>query len=140
MNEPGIHGVVLAHGTMAVGLVDAVRAITGVPADVLIPVSNGGLSPQVLADRVAEAVGGRPSIVFTDLPSGSCGFAARLLARNVQDIAVVCGVNLPMLLDFVMHRELAREELLERLVSKARASIHSVTAPAPKHGDPAVQG
>jgi len=140
MSEPGIRGVVLAHGTMAVGLVDAVRAITGVPDGVLVPVGNAGLSPQVLADRVAEAVGGRPSIVFTDLPSGSCGFAARLLARNVRGVAVVCGVNLPMLLDFVMHREMPRDELLERVVSKARAAIHSVSTPAPQNGDPAVQG
>lgn len=140
MSDTGLRGIVVAHGAMATGLVDAVQAIAGIGDDVLIAVSNRGLSPQALAENVREATGGATSIVFTDLPSGSCGSAARMLIRNTSGVAVVCGVNLAMLLDFVTHRDMAIDALLERLVSRARDSIQSVSAPAPRHGDPAVQG
>ena len=140
MSNSGVRGIVVAHGAMATGLVDAVRSIADIEDDVLIPVSNRGLSPQALADSVRDATGGAPSIVFTDLPSGSCGSAARMLIRNTSGVAVVCGVNLAMLLDFVTHRDMAVDALLDRLVSRARESIQSVPAPARRHGDPAVQG
>lgn len=140
MSDAGLRGIVVAHGAMATGLVDAVRSIAGIEDGLLIPVSNRGLSPQTLADSVRDATGGAPSIVFTDLPSGSCGSAARMLIRNTSGVAIVCGVNLAMLLDFVTHRDMDVDQLLERLVSRARDSIQSVPAPAPRHGDPALQG
>lgn len=138
MSDAGLRGVVVAHGEMARGLVDAVRSITGVSEEDLVAVSNRGLAPDALIERVREATGARPSVVFTDLPSGSCGSAARILTRNATGVAVVCGVNLPMLLDFVMHRDMSLEALIDRLVSKARAAIQSVSPP-PGHGDPPAQ-
>ena len=39
------------------------------------------------------------------------------------ETAVICGVNLPMLLDFVFHRDLPLPELVDRLVSKGKAAI-----------------
>lgn len=138
MNEGPVRGIVVAHGTMAEGLVEAVRDITGADASALVAVSNRGLSPQTLADRVRAAASGGPAIVFTDLPSGSCGFAGRLLARESPRLAMVCGVNLPMLLDFYTHRDTPLEELVPRLLAKARAAIGCAPASLLPHGDPAV--
>ena len=138
MSDAGpVRGVLVAHGTMASGLVDAVRHITGTGPDTLVPVSNSGLAPDVLAEHVRDAAGQGPNIIFTDLPSGSCGFAARLLARDRPDSVVVCGVNLPMLLDFVTHRDLPLSELVPRLLSRGRASIVSAPAGYEAHVDPA---
>jgi len=139
MSDAGLRGIVLAHGDMAKGMADAVRAITGIDEESLAALSNRGLSPQSLAEGVRALSAGRPTVVFTDLPAGSCGFAARLLARSVPGVTVICGVNLPMLLDFVTNRHLPVDELVERLVTKARASIQSVTTAARTDGDPAVQ-
>ncbi len=51
-----------------------------------------------------EAVGTGPAIVFVDLQTGSCGAAAFKTCRDQPRRVVVCGVNLPMLLDFVFNR------------------------------------
>jgi len=140
MSETMIRAVVLAHATMAQGLVDAVRRITGIPDDAIVPVSNTGLSPAVLSDAVrSNCVDGRV-IIFTDLPAGSCGVAARLAARSAGSVAVICGVNLPMLLDFATHRDMALEPLVGRLVEKGRAAINCTLPGHEPHGDPALPG
>jgi len=137
MNEGAVRGIVVAHGDMAAGLVDAVLGITGADPSTLAAISNRGLSPAVLADQVRTARGVGPVIVFTDLVAGSCGLIARLLSRDEADTATICGVNLPMLLEFVTHRELPLAELVPRLVLKARASIGCAPASLQPY-DPAV--
>ena len=135
-----VRGVVVAHGAMADGLVDAVRQIAGTDDDVLVPVSNRGLSAEGVAERVRARIGTGPVIVFTDLQAGSCAFAARRLSLENKEIAVISGVNLPLLLDFVTHRGLPLGELVPRLLSHGRGSILCAPAELENHGRPAVQG
>ena len=122
-DSPGLRGIIVAHGDMAQGLVTAVRHITGVEDDVLVPITNRECSPDELSARIAGALEAGPAIVFTDLQTGSCGFAARRLTRDSTDIAVIGGVNLPLLVDFVMNRAMEPRALVERLVDKGRGAI-----------------
>jgi PTS system N-acetylgalactosamine-specific IIA component len=133
----GMRGVVVAHGKMARGLVNAVGRISGMEEGVLEPVSNQGRSPDELKALILERVGTGPCVVFTDLGAGSCTLAARLSCRDLGRVAVVTGVNLPMLLEFVFHRDLDFDELLPRLEEKARAGIRILARPTP-HVDTAV--
>jgi len=124
MSEPElVRGIVVAHGTMAAGLVDAVRRIAGGAADALTPLSNDGLSPQDLRARLEDLAGDGPVIVFADLLSGSCGMAAMVSCKDEGGRAVLCGVNLPILLDFVFHRDMPVDELVARLERKGRDGI-----------------
>ncbi len=116
-------GIVIGHGAVAEGLVDAVRRISGVDDGVLVAISNEGLSPDRLADEVGRHLGEGPVVLFTDLPSGSCSVAARRLCRGRSDLAVIGGVNLPLLLDFVTHRHLPLRELVARSADRGRAGI-----------------
>lgn len=118
MSSAPVRGLVVCHGRLAEALVEAVREIVGEDGD-LLPISNEGCSTEELERRIAAALEpDAPVIVFSDLPSGSCTFAARHLARGRREVGVVGGVNLPMLLDFVFHRTLPLPELLERLAQK----------------------
>jgi mannose/fructose-specific phosphotransferase system component IIA len=139
MSEP-VRGLVVAHASLAEGLVRSVRQISGVEEGALVAVSNEGLGPEGLQARVRDALGDAPGVVFTDMPSGSCAFAARRLARDRRDIAIVCAVNLPMLLDFVFHRELPLPELVDRLVEKGRGAIQGTHRDHAGHADRAVSG
>jgi len=123
----GLRGVVVGHGDMPRGLVDAVRHIAGKAADDLVAVSNEGKSPQELIAELGDVIGSQPVIVFTDLRSGSCGIAAAYSCRDSERRAVICGVNLPMLLDFVFHRDLPLDELVDRLVEKGREAIRAAS-------------
>jgi mannose/fructose-specific phosphotransferase system component IIA len=128
--ESALRGVIVAHGEMATGLVNAVSRITGLEEGVLHPVSNEGRSPDQLQEAILSRLGDGAAVVFTDLAAGSCTLAARLSCRDRRRVAVVTGVNLPMLLEFVFHREMTFDELLPRLEDKARAGIRVLARPA----------
>ena len=126
-------GVVVAHGGLAEGLVDAVRQIAGVTPEELVAVPNRGLGCDDLCERTRVVLARSRNVIFTDLPSGSCHLSAMILVRDYPETPVVTGVNLPMLLDFVFNRRLAFDELIPRLAEKARGSIvgnrHSAADP-----------
>ena len=125
-----VRGVLLSHGKLAEGLVDAVRRITDLDEDVLVAMSNEGQNPQGLAEQVDLLVGSAPIVVFTDLGTGSCALTAQLTCRDQDLRAVVFGMNLPMLLEFVFHRELSLSELVPRLLTKGREGVKTAAPPS----------
>ena len=80
----------------------------------LTAVSNSGCDRGALEDRVAEAVGAGPAVVFVDLSSGSCLFAVLNRLKASAIAKTVTGVNLAMLVDFVFHRTLPLDEAAAR--------------------------
>jgi mannose/fructose-specific phosphotransferase system component IIA len=108
-----LQGVVVSHAKLAAALVDAVREITG-QDEALVPVSNEGCSRALLNGRLEDAVHATPSVVFVDLPGGSCMQAAIGYLRGHPHVAVVAGVNLAMLVDFVYHRDLSPAAAAQR--------------------------
>jgi mannose/fructose-specific phosphotransferase system component IIA len=124
-----VRGVVVGHGDMARGLLDAVKRIAGDGATGLSAVSNDGKGPDVLRAEVDAAAGPGPAIVFVDLQSGSCGLAAAYACRGCAGRrAVISGVNLPMLLDFAFNRERSLDDLVARLVDRGRSAIQAASA------------
>ena len=55
MSDTPIRAVLVCHGTLAEGLMDAVRHITGCPTDAVVPLTNRGKSPEGLAGEVWQA-------------------------------------------------------------------------------------
>ena len=126
MSSGEVQGILVSHGKMADGLVDAVREITGL-TEGLLTLDNVGLTPDALEERLEYLTSDRPSVVFVDLPSGSCAFVARRLRARQANVAVVCGVNLPLLLDFVFHRTLPLDDIIARLRTHVGVSIEHAT-------------
>lgn len=123
MSEDGVRGIVVAHSELAAALIQAVERIAG-GEGALVPLSNEGLSPAAICERLDALAGEGPAIVFADLREGSCGMAARKVCLGERrGRAVITGVNLPVLLDFVTKRHLPIEELVPRLVERGRAAI-----------------
>ncbi|MEP6572431.1 MAG: hypothetical protein ABJD11_07030 [Gemmatimonadota bacterium] len=117
-----IRGVVAAHGPLATALVAAVEQISGVEG-ALIPVSNSGCDRARIEERIGDAVGTGPAIIFVDMPSGSCLFAAMRRMKDNDQVRVVTGVNLAMLVDFVFHRDLPVAEVSARAIDAGTRAI-----------------
>ena len=125
MSEP-LRGVIVSHAAIAQALVSAVAVITGIDG-ALVPISNEGCDNDALGERLRQAVGQAPAVLFVDLPGGSCLTNSVRYAKQHADIAVVTGVNLAMLLDFVFHRDVSPAEAARR-AGDAGAKAIRVTA------------
>lgn len=117
-----LQGIVVAHGTVASALIDAAEQITGTRG-ALTPVTNTNCDRGGLEARVDEAVAGRRAVVFVDLAAGSCLVAVLHNFRENQDVRVVTGVNLAMLVDFLFHLELSPEEAAARAETSGLRAI-----------------
>ena len=122
-----LRGVIVSHAAVAQALVAAVAVITGIE-DALTPVSNEGCGTEALAERLRDAVGDGPAVLFVDLPGGSCMTSSTRYAKQHADIAVVTGVNLAMLLDFVFHRDITPAEAVQRAVDAGAKAIRVTAA------------
>lgn len=119
-----VRGVIVTHARLGEALIEAAEEVSGVHG-ALTAVSNRSCTPDRLRQQVVEATEGKPAVLFVDMAAGSCGIASRAAAGSRADVAVVTGVSLPMLLDFLFHRDLPVSELAIRLVEKGRANITS---------------
>jgi PTS system N-acetylgalactosamine-specific IIA component len=108
-------------------LVSAVQYITG-RGDRFIPVSNAGLGNVEIEQRLREVLASSGAqVVFTDLPAGSCNFAAARLLRERDDLVVVSGVNLPALLHFATREGVSPAEAAEEAVVRAGPALRLVS-------------
>ena len=121
MSSP-LRGVIVSHAALGQALVTAVEAITGI-TEALVPVSNDGCDREALFAILAAAVGETPAVLFIDLPGGSCLTGAATYARHRPNLAVVTGVNLAMLLDFVFHRDLSPADAAQRAATAGAKAI-----------------
>lgn len=122
-----LRGIIVSHAAVAQAMVAAVRAITGID-NALTAVSNEGCGTDQLAERLRDAVGEGPAMIFVDLPGGSCMTSSTRYAKQHAEIAVVTGVNLAMLLDFVFHREITPAEAARRAADAGGKAIRVTAA------------
>jgi N-acetylgalactosamine PTS system EIIA component len=121
MSNP--RALVAGHGDFALGMVSAVDLIAG-RDDVFIGLSNRDLSASGVEAAMRERITTHQlSVVFTDLPAGSCTMAARRLQRENPDLTIVVGANLGSLLDFVFHEGESPRSAAHRAAERGRASL-----------------
>ncbi len=129
----GPKAIVLAHGNVAEALVAAVDLITrgGGP---LFPLSTQNLGAAeidaLLRERV-DALGAR--VIFTDLPAGSCNFAACRLLKDRPGLMVVTGVNLPALLQFATRDTASDADAVAAAVERGGSALRLLTGRPSAH-------
>ncbi len=107
MSEPR-KAIVAGHGTFAEGIRSAVEQIAG-RGDCFVAVSNAGLGPNEIEARLREVMAATGStLIFTDLPAGSCTIAARRIQRTDPQVTVVTGAALPTILSYACGGDVAK--------------------------------
>ncbi len=124
MTAQMILGILATHGGLGAELRRTAESILG-PQDALAIVSNSGKAPDtLLAELEALIVPGQRAVLFVDLLGGSCGHVCALVQRRHPQVLLAGGVNLPMLLEFLYHRQrVGPGELRERLISRGCEGI-----------------
>lgn len=122
-----VRGIFLTHGELGRELVRTAESIVG-PQTGFSIVSNTGLSAEAIRDALAvELPADGHAVIFVDLIGGSCHGACSPELAPRDRIAVVSGVNLPMVVEFFYHRDrVGFEELRRRLLAKGRAGVEAL--------------
>ena len=121
-----IRGIIVGHGDFAAMMLKTAEQIVGKQDHVEV-ISNTALSHDLLNERLEKVLGQsnkQETLVFVDLPGGSCTIGCYNLLKNREDLNVICGINLPVLIEFFMLRDkYPVEQLAPILVKKGRESI-----------------
>jgi mannose PTS system EIIA component len=125
------HLIVVSHGALAAGLVDAATMIVGPQPDLVTlslqpeddPAGLEGRLRGILPEPDAGA------LVLVDLFGASPANAAAALLRDRADVEIVSGVSLPMLVEVLVARDsLTAFDLAQRAVSAGSEGIKDVGA------------
>lgn len=122
--------LIVTHGRLGEGLLDAMQMIAGPQEKVDFVSLKEGDSIDELKERILNAVkildDGSGVLVFVDMFGASpSNAAAYLLNENVE---VITGVNLPMLLEIVSFRESSSlQELSANAMTAGVESIKNLT-------------
>lgn len=122
-------GIVVTHGNLAEELIATAKTIYG---DFVgcHGVTNRAKSPQALLDELyglLETNNVSRCIVFTDYFGGSCGHVCMKLRMERDDVPIITGVNLPMILAFLNKRDsIPFEGLPGEIIGRGHNSIQLV--------------
>lgn len=121
-----VRGIIIGHGDFAKAMVSTAEHIVGEQTDLAV-VSNQGSSCDSLVGHIANIIiqGDLAStIIFLDLPGGSCTIGCYTLLKDYPDLNIICGINLPMLIEFFMLREKhTARELIPILLKKGKDNM-----------------
>jgi mannose/fructose-specific phosphotransferase system component IIA len=121
-----IRAIIVGHGFFAENMLKTAEQIVG-KQELVDVVSNAGLSCAVLDDRLKHLIEqnrNHEAIVFVDLPGGSCTISCFKLLKDENNLHIICGFNLPMLIEFFMLREKhTAGELVPVLIKKGKENI-----------------
>jgi len=121
-----IRGIIIGHGDFANGIVSTAEQIVGKQRYVNV-ISNVGYSETQLEKKIRTILNRNKkyeTIIFVDLPGGSCTISCFHLLKNNPNMNIICGVNLPMLIEFFMLRKnFSAQELISILINKGKENI-----------------
>ncbi len=121
-----VKGIIIGHGDFAESMLKTAEGIVGKQQHVEI-VSNIGLSCSLIDEKLKQILSEskeKETLVFVDLPGGSCTISCYNLLKEYQNLNIICGINLPILMEFFMLREkYSAKELADILVKKGKDNI-----------------
>ena len=113
---------IITHGSLACCIRDVAEKLI-VPATELLCYSNTEWTLEKIESDIQSLIEERKPdkiLIFTDLVGGSCWVSANRVKKTDQNIAVIGGVNVPMLVSyFINYERLDWTELLEKISADA---------------------
>jgi len=100
--------IIASHGTLSEGLINAMEMIIGKQELLLSLVLEEGVSPEILQNEFNKAIEkideGDGVLILLDLFGGTPSNVAGRMAYDNDNLELVTGINLPMLLEVTLQR------------------------------------
>ncbi len=126
------HGILITHGPIGDAIIQATCTILGID-DGLHALDVTEMSIEEITERLKSIINSperqeQGVIVMASLLGGSCWNVSAAVAKEAQNVEVVSGVNLPMVLSFMTKREqMPVKELAQVLVNDGHRSVTKLT-------------
>lgn len=125
--------IMLSHGPLAIGLYESSRFFINDLQHIECLALNSEDNPldfqskiEVLYNKVNDNDG---VIIFTDIPGGSPANQAQLIANMHPDIRIICGMNLIMVIEALIHREtMDLKSICELIIQSGKESIFLINS------------
>lgn len=113
-------GIIITHGPMARALIKAAETILG-KTTLLHGFSSTDMTMKEISEKAGKIIESddwpEDTLILVSLKGGSCWRAALTIRSEQQNVAVVAGINLSMLLSFITKRA---NHTLDELASLAK--------------------
>jgi PTS system mannose-specific IIA component len=121
--------IILTHGDLCFGLKNTLEQMMG-KQEGLLAISNLGVGSEQIGLRLRKATNEdrfkEGMVIFVDLFGSSCWQISKIVASEDRNVAVLSGVNLPMLVKFFSKRKaLPFEELVSLVQEGGEKGIRS---------------
>jgi mannose PTS system EIIA component len=132
--------VVVSHGELAAAMLASAEMICGEIDDATAVCLQPEDSPETYLERLMPAIGtdGKPVLILADLQGGTPYNVSSVVCRRAlatgPELALVCGVNLGMLLEVVTSIESIDEDAIAGLVTASQACVVDASRRAEKSG------
>ncbi|MDR2975775.1 MAG: PTS sugar transporter subunit IIA [Streptococcaceae bacterium] len=118
--------LILTHGKFAEGIADSLRMISGIEEVSRISIAEDD-SPEDVRSQISAFIASAEEdsdiIVLTDIQGGSSTQAAFPFLQTQQNLHLVTGLNLGLLLEIVLSTEENTAAGIEKAVENAKSSI-----------------
>ena len=130
-----MNAIILTHGDFGRALLNTTEKIIG-PVDGVKVLSNELTSIKNLVvdlEKIVSEWRDSDILIAVDFCGGSCWHAAQVVKRNKNNVILISGINLPMMLSFVSRRESFKPPELAEYLKKSSIKgteiiIHSETS------------
>ncbi|RKY89048.1 hypothetical protein DRQ09_02015 [candidate division KSB1 bacterium] len=119
--------IILSHGGLSLSLLNTAEKITGKQEDIIC-LSNNNLSNKELDNLLRKNINSIDNkediLIFVGLKGGSCWNTAIRQMKLNKNIHIISGVNLPMLITFIIKKnKLPLNELIKKIVDSGKSGI-----------------
>lgn len=127
--------IITGHGNFATGLTSSVKLITGLEK-ALVPIDfEETMSSEDLKVKLTEEINSGDEeavVIFTDIAGGTPFNQSVLLRSGNDNIEIVAGTNLPILVEAVLSQEQEVDALLSKLIDSGKNNIKKYEDPSNK--------
>lgn len=122
--------IIISHGILADGLLESSKLLCGTNDGVisvkLEPIDSPDKFHKKLEDAIEKVDGGEGIIILADILGGTPANQSVLLQEHRDDIEVITGVNMPLLIEAITMREqMSLHVLLKHLLDIGKKSIEN---------------
>ena len=121
-----IRGIIIGHGDFGKAMLSTAERIVGKQQFVDV-ISNVGLSCELLTKKIEKILKSNKkheTIIFVDLPGGSCTISCFNLLKNEKKLNIICGINLPILIEFfTIRNKHSVHDIIPILIKKGKENI-----------------